>query len=76
MDQGATVAVLQKEEVPLAQGMLCARVVKEESTEVGIAQYVHEMHNLYDHRPDIACSASTPSVPARPLTGTWPSSTA
>ncbi len=54
MDQGATVAVLQKEEVPLAQGMLCARVVKEESTEVGIAQYVHEMHNLYDHRPDIA----------------------
>ncbi len=53
MDQGATVAVLQKQEVALAQGMLCARVVKEESTEVGIAQYVHEMHTLYDHRPDI-----------------------
>lgn len=54
MDQGATVAILQKEEVALAQGMLCARVVKEESTEVGIAQYVHEMHTLYDHRPDLA----------------------
>ena len=53
-EKGAKVAVLQKEEVALAQGMLCARVVKEESTEAGIAQYVHEMHSIYDHRPDLA----------------------
>ena len=53
-EAGAKVAVLQKEEVALAQGMLCARVVKEESTEVGIAEYVHEMHTIYDHRPSIA----------------------
>lgn len=53
-DTGARVAVLQKEEVALAQGMLCARVVKEESTEVGIAEYVHEMHTIYDHRPSLA----------------------
>lgn len=52
-DKGATVAVLQKEEVALAQGMLCACVVKEESAEVGIAEYVHEMHSIYGHRPDL-----------------------
>ena len=53
-EKGASVAVLQKEEVALAQGMLCARVVKEESTEVGLAEYVHEMHTLYDHRPSLS----------------------
>lgn len=53
-EQGASVAVLQKQAMPIAQGMLAARVVKEESTEVGIAQYVHEMHVLNDHRPDLA----------------------
>lgn len=52
-EQGATVAVLQKETIPVAQGMLAARVVKDQSTEVGIMEYVHEMHTLNDHRPDL-----------------------
>lgn len=53
LEEGATVAVLQKEANPVAQGMLAARVVKGKSTDVGIAQYVHEMHALNDHRPNL-----------------------
>ena len=50
-DAGAKVAVLQKEANPVAQGMLAARVVKGKSTEAGMAQYVHELHELNAHRP-------------------------
>lgn len=53
LEEGATVAVLQKEANPVAQGMLAARVVRGKSTDAGIAQYVHEMHALNDHRPDL-----------------------
>lgn len=53
-EAGATVAVLQKEANPVAQGMLAARVMKDQSTEAGIAAYLHEMHELNAHQPDMA----------------------
>lgn len=53
-EEGASVAVLQKQTMPVAQGMLAARVVKEESTEVGIAEYVHDMLAINDYRPDLS----------------------
>ena len=49
---GATVAVLQKQMMAVAQGMLCARVIKEKSTEIGMKQYIHYNHKLYDYRCD------------------------
>ncbi|MEQ3361559.1 FAD-dependent oxidoreductase [Raoultibacter massiliensis] len=53
-EAGAKVAVLQKEANPVAQGMLAARVVKDQSTEAGIAAYIHEMHEFNAHQPDMA----------------------
>ncbi|WP_139651958.1 FAD-dependent oxidoreductase [Raoultibacter phocaeensis] len=53
-EAGAKVAVLQKEANPVAQGMLAARVVKGQSAEAGIAAYIHEMHELNAHQPDMA----------------------
>lgn len=53
-EEGAKVAVIQRESAPVAQGMLAARVVKEKSTPVGIAAYVHELHDLNSHRPSLA----------------------
>lgn len=53
-EAGAKVAVLQKEANPVAQGMLAARVVKDRSTEAGIAAYIHEMHEFNAHQPDMA----------------------
>ena len=47
---GATVAVLQKQGMIIAQGSLCAKVVKEKSTEIGMRQYIHYNHKLYDYR--------------------------
>ena len=37
---GASVAVLQKQAMIIAQGHLCAKVVKEKSTEIGMRQYI------------------------------------
>ena len=34
----------------IAQGNLCAKVVKEKSTEIGMRQYIHFNHKLYDYR--------------------------
>ncbi len=51
---GAKVAVLQKQVVPVAQGMLMARVIKEMSTEIGMKQYIHYNHKIYDYRNDPA----------------------
>ena len=34
----------------IAQGHLCAKVVKEKSTEIGMRQYIHFNHKLYDYR--------------------------
>ena len=47
---GASVAVLQKQAMIIAQGNLCAKVVKEKSTEIGMRQYIHYNHKLYDYR--------------------------
>ena len=47
---GASVAVLQKQAMIIAQGNLCAKVVKEKSTEIGMRQYIHFNHKLYDYR--------------------------
>ena len=47
---GASVAVLQKQGMIIAQGSLCAKVVKEKSTEIGMRQYIHYNHKLYDYR--------------------------
>ena len=47
---GASVAVLQKQGMIIAQGHLCAKVVKEKSTEIGMRQYIHYNHKLYDYR--------------------------
>ena len=47
---GASVAVLQKQAMVIAQGNLCAKVVKEKSTEIGMRQYIHFNHKLYDYR--------------------------
>ena len=47
---GASVAVLQKQGMIIAQGHLCAKVVKEKSTEIGMRQYIHFNHKLYDYR--------------------------
>ncbi|WP_162610862.1 FAD-dependent oxidoreductase [Gordonibacter sp. An230] len=52
-EAGASVAVLQKEASPVAQGMLAARVVKDRSTEAGMTAYLHELHELNAHRPRI-----------------------
>ena len=49
---GASVAVLQKQAMIIAQGNLCAKVVKEKSTEIGMLQYIHYNHKLYDYRND------------------------
>ncbi len=49
---GASVAVLQKQAMIIAQGNLCAKVVKEKSTEIGMRQYIHFNHKLYDYRND------------------------
>ena len=49
---GASVAVLQKQGMIIAQGHLCAKVVKEKSTEIGMRQYIHYNHKLYDYRND------------------------
>ena len=51
-EAGASVAVMQKQAMAVAQGMLAARVVKEESTEVGVAEYVHDMFAINDYHPD------------------------
>lgn len=53
-EEGAKVAVLQREASPIAQGMLAARVVKEKSTDAGMKAYLHEMHELNQHRPKLA----------------------
>ena len=53
IEAGASVIVLQKQDMVNAQGMLAARVVKTESDPVGIAEYVHELHATYDHRGDL-----------------------
>lgn len=50
---GASVAVLQKQGMIIAQGHLCAKVVKEKSTEIGMKQYIHFNHKLYDYRNNI-----------------------
>lgn len=50
---GAKVAVLQKTEAPVAQGMLAACVVKDKSTPIGMKQYVHFNHALYNYRNNI-----------------------
>lgn len=49
-EAGASVIVLQKQDLVNAQGMLAARVVKTESDPIGVAEYVHELHALYDYR--------------------------
>lgn len=53
-EAGASVIVVQKQDGVLAQGMLAARVVQGESTPIGIAQYIHDLHSSYDHRGNIA----------------------
>ena len=52
-EAGASVGVLQKQATVLAQGNLAAAVDPSRSDEIGIAQYVHELHSIYDHRGNI-----------------------
>ena len=50
--EGASVAVLQKADIPVAQGNVGACILLDQSTEMGIAQYLHEMQVMYNYRCD------------------------
>lgn len=52
-EAGASVGVLQKQAMVFAQGNLAAAVDPSQSDEIGTAQYVHELHSIYDHRGNI-----------------------
>lgn len=52
-EAGASVGVLQKQAMVLAQGNLAAAVDQSQSDDIGIAQYIHELHSIYDHRGNI-----------------------
>ena len=54
VESGASVAVLQKQNVVFAQGNLCAYVDLDKSDDIGVAQYIYELHSIYDHRGNIA----------------------
>lgn len=51
-EAGAKVAVVQKFEFAVAQGNVGAAVIPGKSTEMGIAQFLHEMQERYNYRCD------------------------
>lgn len=53
-EAGAKVAVLQKQAYVLAQGNLVAYVDLDKSDDIGVMQYVHELHSIYDMRGSLS----------------------
>lgn len=51
LEEGASVAVLQKESVAVSQGTVGASVKLDQSSEAGIMSFLHKLHSTYDHRP-------------------------